>query len=241
MRIALAVALAGLAVAAPSASAQQTADTTPTVAADGIGFATLTPDLADFAVSLRSSAATSAEARDATNRKVAAVVRVASAAGVAADDIRTIRLTVARERVKRKGRPARIRYSARQYLQLRMRNVAKLGELLDAVSDAGADQVEAPDFGFADPSQGRLLATRAALADARRRADDAAATQGLKITGVRSIVLAPDSDEEGIDFLSGGGNDSGGSQRAASAPTSIAPGTQQFAEQVRVVYTAAPV
>ena len=240
MRTALAVALAGLAVAAPSASAQQTTDTTPTVAADGVGFATLTPDIADFAVSLRSTAATSAEARDVTNRKVAAVVRVASAAGVAADDIRTIRLTVSRERVKRKGRPARIRYSARQYLQIRMRNVAKLGELLDSVSDAGADQVEAPDFGFADPSQGRLLATRAALADARRRADDAAATQGLKITGVRSIVLAPDSDEDGIEYLSGN-SDSAGSQRAASAPTSIAPGTQQFIERVRVVYTAAAV
>ena len=74
---------------------------------------------------------------------------------------------------------------------IRARNVAGLAALLDAIAEAGADRLGDPDFGFADPSAGRLLATRAALADARRRADDAAATQGLRITGVRSVTLAP--------------------------------------------------
>ena len=75
-----------------------------------------------------------------------------------------------------------------------MRTVAKLAPLLDAVASAGADAVGEPDFGFADPSAGRLLATRAALADARRRADDAAAVVGMRITGVRTVSLDPDSE-----------------------------------------------
>ncbi|HWK29447.1 MAG TPA: SIMPL domain-containing protein [Solirubrobacter sp.] len=242
MRVLLTLAIFAL-LAAPAAA--QTVDTTPTVAADGVGFASLTPDLADFAVSIRSTARTSAKARSTVNRRVAAVVRVARAAGVAADDIRTIRLTVSRERVKPKKRAAYHRYQARQYLQVRMRDVTKLGALLDAVAGAGAEELEAPEFGFADPSQGRLLATRAALADARRRADDAAATQGLRITGVRSIMLAPDSSGDGDEAqtLSGGSDDSassGGGRRAGTLPTTVAPGTQQFAERVRVVYTAAP-
>jgi uncharacterized protein YggE len=120
-----------------------------------------------------------------------------------------------------------------------VRDIKKLGPLLDAVADAGADQVEGPEFGFADPSAGRLVATRAALADARRRAEDAAASTGLRITGVRSIVLAPSNDENCCD-------DSSTSDQAASAPvsgggsTSVSPGSQQFNEQVRVIYTAAP-
>ena len=174
-----------------SPAAAQTTDTTPLVSADGIGVATLTPDIADFTVTVSRLAPTSARARTATNRRIAAVLRVAKARGVADADIGTRGLSVSRERVTRRGRLVRVRYRAEQTLVIRARNVAGLAALLDAVADAGADRLGDPDFGFADPSAGRLLATRAALADARRRGDDAAATQGLRITGVRSVTLAP--------------------------------------------------
>ncbi len=236
MRPVLLVVFAFALLAAPAAA--QTTDTTPLVSADGIGVATLTPDIADFTVTVSRLAPTSARARTATNRRIAAVVRVAKARGVTDADIATRGLSVARERVTRRGRLVRIRYRAEQTLVMRSRNVATLGALLDAVAAAGADRLGDPDFGFADPSQGRLLATRAALADARKRADDAAATQGLRITGVRSVTLAP----QAIDF---GGEDeaasgaSGSLERAAATPTQVSPGVQQFVERVRVVYTAA--
>ena len=118
-----------------------------------------------------------------------------------------------------------------------MRAIATLAPLIDAVADAGADQIGEPEFGFADPSAGRTLATRAALADARRRADDAAAVAGLRITGVRSVNLDPDSDD-GCCEDSASGNSGGGS--AKSAPTTVSPGTRDFVERVRVIYTVAP-
>ena len=90
----------------------------------------------------------------------------------------------------------RIRYRAEQSIVVTVRDVSKLGPLLDAVASAGADAVGEPDYGFADPSVGRMQATRAAMADARRRADDAAAVAGLRITGVRTVVLDPGSDTE---------------------------------------------
>src|SRR4051812_9045238 len=234
MRIALAAAFAVLLVAAAPAAAQTT-DTTPTVAADGAGSATLTPDLADFQVGVFRRAATSRAARKAVNTRIAAILRALHRAGVAEADIRTVGLTIDRERVRRKPRPTVTRYLVQQALQVRARNVARLGALLDAVADAGADGVGDPDFGFADPSAGRLLATRAALADARRRADDAAAQQGLRITGVRSIDLDPTSDG-GFEGTSGGGS----AKAPAPASTHVSPGTQEFSEQVRVIYTAAP-
>jgi uncharacterized protein YggE len=230
------VVLAFALIAAPAAA--QTTDTTPLVSADGIGTATLTPDIADFSVTVSRLAPTSSKARTATNRRIAAVLRVARGRGVAEADIATRGLSVSRERVTRRGKLVRVRYRAEQTLVIRARNVAGLAALLDAIADAGADRLGDPDFGFADPSAGRLLATRAALTDARRRADDAAATQGLRITGVRSVTLAP---QTLADF--GGDDDSGAGgslERAASTPTRISPGLQQFTERVRVVYTAAP-
>jgi len=224
-----------LLLAAPAA-AQAPVDTTPTVIADGTGTATLVPDVADFIAGVQRVAPTSRGARNAANRRMAAVLRAVKAGGVADADIRTIGLTIRRERV---GKRKRVRYQAEQTILIRVRNVGTLAGLIDAVADAGADAISDPDFGFADPSNGRTLATRAALADARRRADDAAAVAGLRITGVRSVNLDP-SFEEGFDEQSASGNAGGGSERATTAPTTVSPGTRDFSERVRVIYTAAP-
>jgi uncharacterized protein YggE len=232
MRSLLVLALFGL-LAAPAA-AQQPVDTTPTIAADGQGTATLTPDVADFSAGVERIAPTSRGARNATNRRIDAVLKAVKAAGVADADIRTVGLTIQRERV---GKKKRVRYSAQQTLVVHVRAVAALAPLIDAVASAGADSIGDPEFGFADPSAGRTLATRAALADARRRADDAAAVAGLRITGVRTVDLDPEA-SSGFDENSSSGS-SGGSTKA-DTPTTVSPGTQDFTETVRVVYTAAP-
>jgi uncharacterized protein len=232
MRIALATLAAALLLAAPAAA--QT-DTTPTIAADGRGTATLVPDIADFRAGVVRRAPTSAAARRSTNARIAAVLKVVKARGVADADVQTTGLEIVRERVGRRGH-RRIRYVAAQELLIRVRDVKNLGAMLDAVANAGADAVEAPDFGFADPSQGRLLATRAALADARKRAEDAAAQTGLRITGVRTVDVDPQTEPE-FEGDSASGV-SGGAKRAPG--TTVEPGTQEFEARVRVIYTATP-
>jgi uncharacterized protein YggE len=233
MRPLLVLALFAL-LAAPAAAQTQPVDTTPTIAADGVGTATLTPDVADFGAGVERVAPTSRGARNAANRRMAAVLAAVKAAGVAAADVRTVGLTIQRERLKKK----RVRYRAQQSISIHVRNVAGLAPLIDAVASAGADAIGDPEFGFADPSAGRTLATRAALADARRRADDAAAVAGLRITGVRTVDLDPQSSSQFDEPASSG---SGGSaKRPADTPTTVSPGTQDFTERVRVVYTAAP-
>ena len=142
-------------------------------------------------------------------------------------DIRTIGLTIRRERSQK-----RVRYHAEQAVLIHVRDVATLAGLIDAVAAAGADQIGDPEFGFADPTAGRTLATRAALADARRRADDAAAVAGLRITGVRSVNLDP-SFEEGFTTSSARRRPRWASERASSAPTTVSPGTRDFSERVR--------
>ena len=249
MRTALLAGLACLALAAPAAAQTPTPtptpDAAPTIAADGVGLAAVAPDIGSFTVYVQGRARSAVAARTAANKIARKIVQTATSAGVAAADIRTLAVTTNRSRVKPKRRPAYTRFTARQYMVIVVRDVAKIGALIDAASDAGADNIEGPDFGFADPSQGRLLATRAAIADARRRADDAAAQTGLRIVSVRSVVLAPDDDESG-----GGGNDSGssnalqpasgGNDESSDAPTTVSAGVRQFVERVRVVFNAVP-
>ena len=112
--------------------------------------------------------------------------------------------------------------------------MAGLGRLIDAVADAGADDVFGPEFSFTDPSQGGVLATRAALADARRRADDAAAQLSPRITGIQSIDLNPIADEFG------GSDDSAGGGALEEGRTRVSPGRESFFSLVRVVYAVVP-
>jgi uncharacterized protein len=228
MRTVLAALAATLLLAAPAAA--QTADTTPTIAVDGNGTATLVPDIADFQAGVQRRAPTSAAARRAVNARIAAILKTLKAHGVADADTQTSGLGIERRRVHH-----RVRYTATQTLTVRSRDVPHLGALLDAVANAGADSLEAPEFGFADPSRGQQLAERAALADARARADAAAAQTGLRITGVRSVDLDPQS---GVFEPQ---SSSGSSSAKAPRPTRIEPGTEDFSATVRVVYTAVPV
>jgi uncharacterized protein YggE len=220
--------------AAPAAA--QTADP-PTIAAAGEGRVFLVPDQAEIFLSVNRVRPTSRGARAVVNRRIAAARRAVIAEGIEPRSIRTSGIAVVRERVRaRRGRPARTRFRASAELVVLSRDVRRLGRVIDAAADTGVD-VFGPEFGFSDPSQGNILATRAALADARRRADDAAAQLGQRVTGVQSVDLAPGLG--GFDF--GGSDDSENAGGGASEEeTRVLPGERAFTVTVKVVYTVAP-
>jgi uncharacterized protein YggE len=203
-------------------------DAPPTLAAVGEAHVLRTPDQATLYVTVLELRATSAAARRAANRKLARVRRTLRQRGVPAGDVQTDAVSVSRERVRRRGAPTRTRYRAATQLELRTRDIAHLGALFDALADAGADDVSGPDFSFSDPSAAQIAATRRALADARRRADDAAAQVGSRITGIASVDLAPSF---------GGLGDSSAGSGSSSGDTRLKPGRQDISAIVRVVYT----
>jgi uncharacterized protein YggE len=108
---------------------------------------------------------------------------------------------------------------------------------VDALASAGAD-LQGVQFGFADPTAGRREATRAALDDARRRADEAAAHTGQRVTGVQAIDLDPQTEpREGFDEEAALGSGGGG---AGTTEVPVLPGEQDVVARVRIVYTIAP-
>jgi uncharacterized protein len=222
------VTLAG--VAATPAAAQQATEP-PSLAAVGIGRVLVRPDQAELFVSVRRVAPTSRGARRLANRRLAAIRRAARGRGVAAEDVRTVGVSISRERRRaRRGRPARTVFSASSDLTVIVRDIDRVGEIIDALSDAGGN-VFGPEFSVSDPSRPTMQATRAALDDARRRADDAAARTGHRITGIRSIDIAPGVGGFGDEEQAAGGGE---------LRTQIEPGEEEIVAIVRVVYTIAP-
>jgi hypothetical protein len=232
--VALAAGGLGVAPAAGGLGASPAAaDTTPTISVNGQGTVFLAPDVADLTVTVSRSAAVSRQALSAANRTANAIVSALRAAGVPASGIQTEGVDVSARSVRTGKRRVR-RWTAVETLAVHVADVRLAGTVIDRATASGASSVSGPSFSFSDPSAGRIAATRAALADARRRADDAAAAIGYTVTGVQSVQLDPQS----VPVFAGAPTSAGSS--GAGVPTTIHPGTQEVDAQVQVVFTIAP-
>ena len=115
--------------------------------------------------------------------KVIAAIR---AAGVAERDIQTTGINIHPTYRHVENEEPRISgYSANNSVSLKVRDIAKLGEVLDALVASGANNVSGPSFGIDQPEAVYDEARRKALEQARRRADMYAESLGLTATGTR--------------------------------------------------------
>jgi hypothetical protein len=224
---------------APAAFADTTTPTTPTLSVDGSGSVMVMPDVASLTVNVTRSAVSSSAALGAANRRVDAIVGAERAVGVPAAGIQTTLVDVSRGTIgigPRKHRHFVRRYIANESISITT-TAALAGQVIDVAVHAGADSINGPNFSFSDPSAGIVAATNAALADARRRADAAAAALGYVVSGVQSVnldpqstILAPGSASAPAPVL----------KAPAPTPTTVHPGTQEVDASVIVVFTIAP-
>jgi uncharacterized protein YggE len=164
----------------------------PTLTVGGEGIVTAAPDLANFSTGVVSAAKTAREALDANTKSVADVITAVKAAGVEARDISTSGFSVQPQyvNVKRDGTEApRIAgYEVRNTVTVRLRDLTKLGGLLDDVVTKGANQIGGIAFDLAEPSKLEEQARVTAVKDARRQAEIMAEAGGVRLVRVISIA-----------------------------------------------------
>jgi uncharacterized protein YggE len=163
-----------------------------TLAVGGEGISTATPDIASFSTGVVSAAKTAREALDANTKSVTDVIAAIKAAGVEARDISTSGFSVQPQyvNVKRDGTEApRIAgYEVRNTVTVRLRDLTKLGGLLDDVVTKGANQIGGISFDIAEPAKLEEQARVAAVKDARRQAEIMAEAGGVRLVRVISIA-----------------------------------------------------
>ncbi|MEM6487378.1 MAG: SIMPL domain-containing protein [Pseudomonadota bacterium] len=178
-------------LSAPLAAAAQQ-DTAPprTVTVTGTGQATAAPDIARVTVGATAEAETAAGALDAASSIAATVLATLDQAGVAKGDRRTVGLTLSPVYDRRgPGEAPRIAgYAAANRLQVTVRDIARLGDLLDRLAEAGATDIGGIAFGIDDDAALADAARRAAVADARARATLYAEAAGAALGAVLAIV-----------------------------------------------------
>jgi uncharacterized protein len=157
-------------------------------------------------------------------RKARRVIARLRAGGVEAADIRT--LAVRLTRYRRKGR---VLYAvARNTIRVTIRDVDRVGSLIDAAVAAGATDVSGPSFFIGDPKELYRQALLAAFDDAEAKAEALARRAGVSLGTPITIT-------EGVDFdtsFGGGGQDE--AERRVRTPTR--PGRSSVTAAVTVVF-----
>jgi uncharacterized protein YggE len=174
-----------LAAAATTAAFAQEA--TNVVITTGEAIVQRAPDRAFVTIASEARAKASREAQRQNADTMAAVRQRLTQAGIATDAVRTLGIDLQQEFDFPQGRRVPREYVARNTIEVRIDDLARVGDVLDAAVQAGASSSGGVRFDLRDRSGAEREALRLAVADARARADAAAAGAGRTIDRIVKV------------------------------------------------------
>jgi uncharacterized protein len=181
---------------APLARAQSTTPpeahrmTERTVSVSAQGHSSATPDRASISTGVQTEADTAREAMARNSAVMAKLIESLKAFGITPKDIQTTALQIQpRYTNPRDGKAPVINgYTAINQVTIVVRDLAKLGETLDGALTAGANQMGGISFDVSAAETLKDEARKAAMVNARRRAELYAAAAGATLGPVLSIA-----------------------------------------------------
>lgn len=183
---ALAIALGLIAMIQPAR-----ADDKPlrSISVSATGSVTAAPDEAHIATGVVSEGKTAREALDANTKAMKQLIDGIKALGIDAKDIQTSQLSVQpRYQSAKEGRPPAIAgYQVTNQVEIAVRDIKRLGEILDKAVTLGANQMHGIRFGVSKAETLRDEARRRAVANAMRRAKLYAEAAGASVGRVLAI------------------------------------------------------
>jgi uncharacterized protein YggE len=146
------------------------------------------PDVASLSAGVVTQAVDANAALRANAEQMAKVVAAIRAAGIAERDVQTTGISVSPQyRYAENQAPTIIGYQASNTVSLKVRDIAKLGKVLDTLVAQGANQVNGPSFEIDQPEEAYDEARIAALKKAQARAETYAKAMGVRVRRVVSI------------------------------------------------------
>ncbi|OYU40237.1 MAG: SIMPL domain-containing protein [Pseudorhodobacter sp. PARRP1] len=158
----------------------------------GEGTVQVTPDMATISLGVTTDGASAAEAMAANSKALQAVIDRLKSAGIEERDLQTSNLSLNPNWVGYDaGQTPKIAgYVASNMLSVRVRALDTLGTVLDASITDGANTLNGITFDLAAPRPAQDEARKAAVADAKARAELLAAAAGVKLGKIEAISEA---------------------------------------------------
>ena len=209
---------------------QQSSTANGGVTVVGQGTAYGEPDQATVMVGVETFAPSVSEATSQNQENLNSVMVALDEVGIAPEDIQTTNYSLYAEQIYGERGPEGIAgYRVSNQVNVTIRDISKVSDVLGAVTDAGANAIYGVNFSVADPAALEAEARAAAMADAAERAKSLAELGNVNLGGIKIIseVIG-----QPIAPMGGGGY---AMEMAASAP-GISPGQLSYQVQVQVTY-----
>ena len=189
--------LTALAAASPATAIEHPVDTGNDrwIEVTGEGSVGATPDFARVTLGVTSTGKNAGEAMGANARAANALVSLIKSEGVAPADIQTSEVSISpmfsQPSPGQQTAPTITGYSVSNNVAVTLRDMPRLGSLLDKAVTAGANSVYGIGFGHNDPSALLDKARPLAVADARRKAEIYASAGGARIGRLMVLTEEP--------------------------------------------------
>jgi uncharacterized protein YggE len=158
----------------------------------GVGTANGTPDVAHITVGIETQGTSVQQAVDDNKTKMTALLSAIKALTIADKDIQTTNYSVYSQRDSvpnpaGNGDNGPLTYHVSNQVDVTVRDVSKLGDVLDKVVAAGANNIYGVNFSVDDPSKLQADARTKAFADAKARAQSLAQLAGVSLGDVVTV------------------------------------------------------
>ncbi len=215
---------------------------TDTITVTGNGQATLPPDIATVSFTVENTAKTVADAQDKTTVQANAAIDFVKGQGVAEKDVKTLAYNISPQYSYPGPCPANtycpVRspeitgYQVSETVQAKVRDLAKVGDLLSGLGKLEVQNISGPSFGLDDSTAGYDAARADAIAKAKAQADLLATQLGVHLG---KIVNFSESSGNYPVPMYAYGMGGGASDKAAVAP-SIPTGENTYSASVSITY-----
>lgn len=191
------------------------------LAIQGVGEVEVRPDVATITLGVTTGPqSTAGIANELLSQKVKAALAAVEAAGVAKDDTKTTNLSINPIYDYPNGRQQLRGFEGTQQIELKIRNLDSVGDIVTRTTAEGINQVGGIVFTVDKPEELQKQAETKAIANAQEKADSLAKSLGVRIKGVKfysSNVSVPGKDgllyaREGLGGGGGGVPTPGGTQ-----------------------------
>jgi len=201
------------------------------------GRADTRPDEAHLQLGVQSQAATAGDASRLNRDKMNAVTTALAKLGVKADDLQTRNLSLSRiDYGKERGQ-----FRAYNVIDVKMRDMTKVGDAVSGVTEAGANVMSGPDLQVSDREAASKSAYAAAYRAARSRAEAYAGAAGLKIGRVLAIRDGGDPSTPAMEYADMAAlRVAPPTVQAEAAPVPFSAGQNTTEVQVRVDFALKP-
>ena len=160
----------------------------PILSVSGSGSVQGAPDQAAITLGVVTRAETAKEAQQENAAKATAIREALSALGVEEKDVKTEDYSFRPEYSRTGNERVVVGYTASNTMRVQVRNVALVGDVVDAVLASGANTIHSLDFSIKDTDALRRRALESAVKDARDKADAIAHALGARIVGVHHVT-----------------------------------------------------